>query len=150
MRNVGMMGIGICQGTKSGYVLRSGTATSAYDVDQSVCHERSHLPGHHLRCLVIFTQAVGQTGIGMNGYIGISLLGQHTQWGEHILSTEGAVESHRERMGMSHTHQKSLQGLSAEYSSGLVADGGTQHQGHLYARLLLGLKKCPYTGFDIQ
>ena len=97
----------------------------------------AHLVVHHLGRLVVASHRIGQTGIGVSGYIIRYTLSQCTQAGQHIVSPKGAVESNAEQGSMGHADDKSLQNLPTQNTSSLIDDCHAEHQGNLNARLFL-------------
>ena len=110
--------------------------TATDDVHQSLVDELSHLRRHRLGCLVIESEGVGESGIGVATDIVWCLSRQFPQIRLHLCGTKRAVEPNRENGIATDTGQKGIERLSAECTPGQVADGDREHERQFYAFLL--------------
>ena len=133
-----------------GYELLRCAATSAYDVHQSFVDVFSYLRSHRLGRFVISAQAVGQSGVGIGTYIIRCMMCQLLYERLHLVCTERAVQTYRENRITAHAGEDGVERLSAQGSSGKVADGDAEHYRQVASRAALHLHRGVYRSLCVQ
>ena len=103
-------------------VLGGRAAAAADDVDQARRRELADDAGHGLRALVVFTEGVGQAGVGVTRDEGVGNPGELSDIGTHLVGAEGAVEADRQRPGVADGVPEGLGDLTGERAAGSVGD----------------------------
>ncbi len=106
----------------------SSSATTSDDVYESLINHLLHLRTHRLGSLIILTELIRESCIRVTGHIAWSELRHSSQVRHHSAGTHTAVQTYRQRIGMHHRSDESLNGLSAEQSATRVTYSHTQQQ----------------------
>ena len=106
--------------------------TSPDDVHQPLVDKFCHLRCHRIGRLIVKPQRIGQTGIGICGYVIRCFPSQFFQIGFHLFGTERAIQSDGEDGICADGSEKGIDGLSAKCTSCQVADGHRHHDGQLH------------------
>ena len=113
----------------AGNEIGCSAAASAHDVDESFVDKLLYLRCHGLRCLVVESHGVGQSGVGVSTNIIRCVSCQFCEIGFHLPRPERAVETDgKDGIGTDRC-EKCAERLPRECSSGLVADGHREHDG---------------------
>src|SRR5690606_37793185 len=114
---------------------RRGAAAAADDIQEAGGGEFADDLRHVFRRLVIFTEGVGQAGVGVGGYIGIGLAGQLFQVGAQFLWPQGAVQADGNRLGVAYRVPEGLSGLAGQGTAGGIGNGARDHDRQLDTQL---------------
>ena len=106
-----------------GDVRRRSSTTTADQVDQAGLGELGEVAGLALRGLVVFTEGVGQAGVGIAGDEGVGDPREFGDVGPHLGSTQGAVEADRDRTGMPDRVPERFGDLTGQRSPGGIGNG---------------------------
>ena len=115
----------------TGNKLVGGAAASTYDVDKSLVDVFGNLWCHRVGCLVVQTERIGQSGIGMATHIIWSLARKMGKEGFHLTGTKGAVETYGEDVVGAYACEEGIECLSAKCAPCKVAHRHRHHYGHI-------------------
>ena len=104
-------------------MLGRGAAAAADDVDQSSVGELAEQLCHEAWALVVTAELVGQTRIGIGAHEGVGDARDLGDVGAHLARAEGAIESDRERRGVTHRVPERRRRLPGEKPPGAVGNG---------------------------
>ena len=143
-----------CLTFSQGHIFRDklivSTTTASHNVHQTLINHLANLRCHRLRSLVIESHGIGQSCIRIGTNIIRCLASQLAQEGQHLARTKRAVQTHREDGITTDAGQEGIEGLSTECATSQVADGSTQHDGHLTTTLLHGSNRSIDSHLRIQ
>ena len=112
-------------------MLRRGAAAPSDDVDESRFGEPGDLGSHVSRRVVVLSEFVGQSGIGIDAYVALGDSRQRLDEGAHLLRTERAVEAYGDQVGhMRDGNPEGFGSLAGKSSSACVHDGSRNHYRH--------------------
>ena len=126
--------MGRCTGNQRGVlgnvgICRSATATD--NIHQALMDILFYFMRHIGRSLVVCTQTVGQSGIGISADVirctGSKLLQERFQ----LTGAKGAVQADREYIGMLHRSEKGFQSLPRQRTPSNIGNGHREHQGYM-------------------
>ena len=108
-------------------VLGCGAAAPAGDVDQTGVGELAELGRHELGRLVVVTELVGETGVGVGAHERVGVAPDVGDVGPHLGRTQRAVEADRERCGVPHRMPERGWRLPGEQPTRPVGDRAGDH-----------------------
>ncbi len=118
-------------GGECGYMLRSGAAASAYNVDEPFVDQLSHHAGHAFGCLDIIARLVGKPGVGVARHRIKAYARQFGHPGLDLPRAERAVEPYGIYACMAHRSDERLKGLAGECPAVLSGYRHRHHHGDL-------------------
>ena len=118
-----------------------GTTTATHNVYQSLVNHLANLRRHRLSSLVVESHGIGQACIRIGTNIIRCLTSQLAQERQHLACTKRAVQAHGEDGIAADARQKGVECLSTQRTTSQIADGSTQHDGHLATTLLHGYQR---------
>ena len=119
-----------------GDVWRRRAAAPTDQVDQAGVGELRDIARLGLRGLVVLAEGVGQPGVRVAGHEGIGDARHLGDVGPHLGRAEGAVESHRDRLGVPDRVPECLGDLTGQRPPGGIGDGARDDQRPAAAALL--------------
>ena len=127
-----------------------GAAAAAHDVDEAIGGELADELGHVVRALVVIAELVGQARIriGTNQSVGDAPDLRHV--GAHLLGPERAIQSDRQRRGMTHRVPERGRGLAGQETARKIRDGAGDHQRNAHAARLRHLGDGADGGLGIK
>ncbi len=106
-------------------MIGGGAATTANEVDQAVFGEIANGLRGVCRGLVVtgFREWVGESGVGIDVYVGVGYLRKLLEEGAHEVSAEGAVQADAKRLGVADGVPTGFDSLPGQGAAGLVGNG---------------------------
>ena len=104
-----------------------GTAATADDVEEPAGGELLDHRGHFGRAFVVFTEGVGQAGVGVCRDMGVGLGRQFFQVRAQVLGAQGAVQAHGNRLGVAYRVPERFGGLARQGAPGGIGNGAGDH-----------------------
>ena len=94
------------------YMFGRGAAATTHNIDQSTTQILLDIAGEHRGCLIIATHHIRQTRVGMCRHSALTHSRETLQIGQHLTRTVGAIQTHRQRLGVCNRSIEGLDGLS--------------------------------------
>ena len=116
---------------------RGGPAATADDVQETALGELLDDLGGFFRQFVVLAEFVRQAGVGVRGNMGAGLVRQLFQVRAQLAGAEGAVQAHRDRLGVGHGVPEGFGGLAGQGPAGGVGDGPGDHDRQFEAQLFI-------------
>ena len=128
--------LAVSHGCEAGNKFIGSAAAAADDIHESLVDETAHCGSHCLNGLVVLSQFVGQSGVGINADKARCFSSQCAKEWHHVGCSKRAVESDGEDGVGRHRCKECLGSLSAQRATSFVADCYAEHDGQLSAFLL--------------